>query len=69
MSEYETVWSCYVEADSPEDAALVAKAILQDPGNEAWSIAVDDGATIFHYDVEDSAEPYEWMAPTTKEKA
>ncbi len=62
MNEYEVIWSIYVEADDPIDAALQCKGILQDPGNDAWNFVVKtlDGTNVLSADLLDENDPYIW---------
>ena len=46
MPSYLVTWNIQVDAKSPEDAALQALGIQQDPESTATVFLVTDGATI-----------------------
>lgn len=50
-NEYHVIWHIEVSADSPEEAAQVAKAIQADPGSTATHFeVVDEDAVLHHVD-------------------
>lgn len=52
MPTYHVTWEIDIEADSPEEAATVARYIQLDPENIATVFAVDHGDTRTVVDVE-----------------
>lgn len=69
MQTYTVEWSLTgVEADSPEEAALICAAMIADPANVAtcWRVTGDKTGESGVVDIEDKADPY-WIDPWKKE--